>query len=324
MRLFSRYTAVFFVSMLLNGCFLSSTPLKKWIVEPNGATAFGLSRDARFALTYSDENQLVLWDLNENRLLTHLGSLNKQKSTVSMIRISDNDRYAITASQTNFAVWDLAWSQSKGLWSISDGLIRDIDIANDGKQVLLGLSNGKVIYVDLVSGRRLEFLAHREKVNSVALSPNGHYALSGGNDHNAYLWSTKSGQIIEKFAHKQRIVRVALHRNGKYAFTSDGGNSGKIWDLKTGKTITKLHSFARQLIFSFARFSDDGNRLITGTPSSQLMVWNTQTGHKIAEFEVQAKKGTRPPSAVVYDAAFDGKNKIVSAASSGIAEAWVL
>ncbi|MDC0612302.1 hypothetical protein OAP63_16350 [Vibrio sp.] len=322
MRTFSLYTTVFFVSMLLNGCFLSSSPTKKWLIEPNGATAFGLSRDARFALTYSDENQIVLWDLKENKLLAHLGPLDQQKSTVSFIKISDNERYAVTASQTTFSVWDLAWSQSKGLWSISDALIRDIDISNDGQQVLLGLSNGKAIYVDLVSGRRLEFLAHQEKVNSVAISPNGQYALSGGNDYKAYFWSTKTGQILETFPHDQRIVRVALQRDGEYAFTSDGGNSGKIWSLKTGKKISELHSFARQLIFSFARFSDDGKRLVTGTPASQLILWDTLSGDKIDEFTVEAKKDTRPQSAVVYDAAFSSEHKIVSGSSSGIAEAW--
>lgn len=324
MRPFSLYIIIFFVSLMLNGCFLSSGPTKKWLIEPNGATAFGLSRDARFAMTFSDENQLVLWDLKENKLLAHLGPLDKQKSTVSLIKISDNDRYAITASQTNFAVWDLAWSQSKGLWSIEDGIIRDIDISNDGEQILLGLSNRKAIYLDLVTGRRLEFLAHREKVNSVALSPNGKFALSGGNDYNAYLWDTETGQVLRKFAHEQRIVKVALQREGKYAFTSDGGNSAMVWDLKTGAEITHLRSFARQLIFSSARFSDDGNQLATGTPSSQLIIWNTQSGKKVAEFEVQPKKDTRPPRAVVYDAAFDGKNRVISASSSGIAEAWTL
>ncbi|MBJ7019451.1 WD40 repeat domain-containing protein, partial [Vibrio cholerae] len=83
-------------------------------------------------------------------------------------------------------------------------------LSSDGKQVLLGVTNGKAIYVDLVSGRRMEFLAHREKVNSVALSANGRYALTGGNDYHAYLWDTKTGQIIRQFEHEQRVNRVTL------------------------------------------------------------------------------------------------------------------
>ncbi|GAB2652629.1 PQQ-binding-like beta-propeller repeat protein [Vibrio panuliri] len=283
-----------------------------------------MSRDARFALLYSKQQQLVLWDLHDSTKLAELGAQDQQASVVSRIRISDNGRYAITASQTNFAVWDLAWTQSQGLWSISDGTIRDVDIANNGEQVLLGLSNGKAIYVNLVTGRRLEFLAHREKVNSVALAPNGRFALTGGNDYNAYLWDTSTGQALHKFEHEQRVNRVALHRDGQYGFSSDSGNHAVVWDLVSGKEITQLSSFSRQLIFSSARFSDDGSQLVTGTPSSRIMVWDTQTGKRLDGFEAEPLKDARPPRAVVYDAAFDNQSRVVTGTSAGIVQAWKL
>lgn len=322
MRIIFNFIIITLVITALNGCFFSTQDSQRWVIEPKGTTSFALSRDARFALVYSKEHQLVLWDLKQNQKLASLGAQDPQASVVSRIRISDNGRFAVTATQTNFAIWDLAWTQAQGLWSISDGLIRDIDIASNGDQVLLGLSNGKTIYVNLVTGRRLEFLAHNEKVNSVALSPNGRFALSGGNDHNAYLWSTDTGQILRTFQHEQRVNRVALQRDGKYAFTSDSGNQAIIWDLTSGKQRSKLHSFSRQLIFSAARFSDDGQHLITGTPSSRVMLWDTQNGDRIDGFEAEPLKDTRPPRAVVYDAAFDSQNRIISATSAGIAQAW--
>jgi WD40 repeat protein len=324
MRTFSRYLTLIIVSILLNGCLFSPSPVQTWAFSPSGATAFGLSRDAHFAITFSQEQQLMLWDLVQNKELANLGPLDQSSSAVSYIRISDNKRYAVTAGSTNFAVWDLAWSQAKGLWSISDGTIRDIDLSSDGEQILMGLSNGKAIYVDLVSGRRLEFLAHQEKVNTVSLSANGHYALTGGNDYKAYLWDTQTGQIIRTYEHEQRVVRVALQRDGKLAFTSDGGNQARIWDISSGKEVSQLSSFSRQLIFSTARFSANGDKLVTGTPSSKITVWEIQTGKKLDEFEATPTKDARPPRAVVYDAAFDGQNRVISATSAGLAEAWNL
>lgn len=314
---------IVWISLLaLSGCFFGPTQVSQWALEPQGTTSFGLSRDARFALTYSPENQLVLWDLTLDQKLSELGELDQQASRVSKIRISDNGRFAITTSQTNFAVWDLGWTKAEGLWSISDGLIRDADIASNGEQVLLGLTNGKAIYVDLVTGRRIEFLAHNEKVNSVAIAPNGRYALSGGNDYKAYLWDTQSGLVIHTFEHEQRVNRVALQRDGKLGFTSDGGNLAVIWDLKTGEKVSELKSFSRQLIFSSARFSDDGQWLITGTPSGRIAIWDTATGDKIQQMDAQPQKDTRPPRAVVYDAAFNSQQHVVSGTSAGIAEAW--
>ncbi len=322
MRIIYHLTLSFIVIVALNGCFFAEKELERWDLEPNGSASFGLSRDGRFALIYSKEHQLVLWDLKSRKKLAKLGAQDPQKNTVSRIRISDSGQFAVTASQINFAVWNLGWSQAKGLWSISDGLIRDIDISSDGQQVLLGLSNGKAIYVDLVSGRRMEFLAHQEKVNSVALSPNGRYALTGGNDYKAYLWDTKTAQILHKFEHQQRVNRVALQRDGKYAFTSDGGNQAFIWELTNGTQKAQLSSFSRQLIFSSARFSDDGSKLVTGTPSSRIEVWDTESGEKLDSYEAEPRKDARPPRAVVYDAAFDSQQRIISGTSAGIAQAW--
>ena len=324
MRIFLNFLLFSFVITTLNGCFFWPSNDQRWELDPKGTASFALSRDARFALFYSKEQQLVLWDLYQSQQLAALGAQDQQANTVTRIRISDNGRYAITATQVNFAVWDLAWTQAQGLWSISDGSIRDVDISNNGEQVLLGISNGKAIHVNLVTGRRLEFLAHGEKVNSVALSPNGRFALTGGNDYNAYVWNTQSGQVLHTFTHDQRVNRVALHRDGKYAFSSDSGNQAVVWDLVTGEAVSQLSSFSRQLIFSSARFSDDGLLLITGTPSSRIMVWNSQSGKRLESFETEPLKDTRPPRAVVYDAAFDNQRRVVTGTSAGIAQAWTL
>ncbi|PJC85737.1 hypothetical protein CSW98_11800 [Vibrio sp. HA2012] len=324
MRTISHSALIFIVSLLLNGCFFSDNDDQRWVIEPTGTTSFALSRDGRFALLYSKQRQLLLWDLQENKELAELGKQDPAGNTVSRIRISDNGRFAITATQQNFAVWDLSWTQAKGLWSISDGLIRDVDIASNGEQILLGLSNGKAIYVNLVTGRRLEFLAHREKVNSVALSANGHFALSGGNDYKAYLWDTDTGQVLYQFEHDARINRVALQRDGKLALTSDGANDAYIWDLRDGRKVSALKSLSRQLIFTTARFSDTGEKLATGTPSGRVYLWHTSSGKKIQGWDSLPLKDARPPTAVVYDAAFDHQNRVISGTSAGVAQAWTI
>ncbi|TON78924.1 hypothetical protein CGH50_28515, partial [Vibrio parahaemolyticus] len=82
--------------------------------------------------------------------------------------------------------------------------------------------------------------------------------------------------------------------DGKLAMTSDGGNQAIIWSLETGQKVSQLSSWSRQLIFSTARFSDDGSQLVTGTPSGRVSIWDTHSGKRIDGFEVEPKKDTRP------------------------------
>ncbi|GHA44489.1 WD40 repeat domain-containing protein [Photobacterium aphoticum] len=315
--------AILIVALLtLAGCFFSGAERQRWTLAPEGTTSFSLSREGRFALYYSAQQGIVLWDLQQNKKLADFGSQDPYHNTVLTSRISDNNRFAITATAQNFAVWDLAWGHSDGLWSISDGQILDVAIGNNGQHVLLALSNGKALYVDLGSGRRLEFLAHREKVNAVAISPNGRYALSGGNDHYAYLWDTRDGQILFRFDHTSRVRTVALQRDGKLAFTADGHKGAYIWDLSNGKKQATLAVRARQQTFSSARFADDGLTLATGTPARRVETWDTRTGENLGRWETAAQQDTRPPAAVVYDVAITPEGQITSGTSAGIAQQW--
>ncbi|MCV5869021.1 hypothetical protein OFN61_27565, partial [Escherichia coli] len=59
----------------LNGCFFTEHEVQRWPLERQGSTSLGLSRDGRFALLYSEEHHLVLWDLEQNKKLATLGKL---------------------------------------------------------------------------------------------------------------------------------------------------------------------------------------------------------------------------------------------------------
>ena len=107
MQIFFHSLLCAIVITLLNGCFFFQGDEQRWEIEPNGATSFALSRDGRFALLYSQQKQLLLWDLAQNQELAQLGPQDQLENQVSRIRISDNGRFAITASQMNFAVWEI-------------------------------------------------------------------------------------------------------------------------------------------------------------------------------------------------------------------------
>ncbi|WP_088331168.1 hypothetical protein [Lacimicrobium sp. SS2-24] len=318
----------YFCSVILFGLMISacsvpgSTPLERFAFAPGGALAAALSQDGSVAVVSTVENGIEVWDVQQNNLRYQWRHQGEGNNLVATIAISVDGDYVVTADQDAFALWSMQTGDPVGFWRIDESRIRDIAVSEGGTAVLVGRSNGQVMYFEPATGRRLEFLGHQEKINSVALSPNGRYALTGSSDYIAYLWDTRSGQVVYSFSHPSRVTKVALDRKGLRAFTADSKNNARIWDLTTGEQLSQLSYLQRQKIFSSARFSDDGEYLLTGSPGRALNLWSTQNGDEMEDWRVAPRAGRQPQSAVVYDVAFLPDNRVLSASSSGLVELW--
>ena len=316
-------TLSIFTSLLIACSDTRSTPKKQLVHAIEGAYAADISNDGKFSIVSSIHHGLSYWDIENNALL-YSWSL-KQDSADNLVLatdISDNNSHVVTANREAFALWNTTTGESEGFWQVSESNIRDIKVSNLGNHVLIGKSNGKVVHVTIDTGRRLEFLGHQEKINSIDMLPNGRVAISGSNDFVAYVWDTESGQVIYRFNHPSRVTKVALDPQGRYAFTADSKKAAHIWNLKTGKLISTLQYPNRQEIFSSVQFSPKGDYLLTGAPSRKVSLWQIGTGHRVKSWFVTPRKDIRPAGAVVYSVAFRDNNHILTESSAGFNELW--
>ncbi|GAA0854964.1 hypothetical protein [Aliiglaciecola litoralis] len=316
----------FMLLSLLSACSGTvSKPEKTLRLAVEGAYMADISADRSLAVISTSQEGILVWDMKTEQQRykwSHEEEGEANSNTVGLVHIAADNSHVVTADREAFALWDLSNGEPVGFWRIDEASVRDIAVSNGGRGILVGRGNGKVMFFEPQTGRRLEFLGHQEKINSVDLSPNGYYALTGSNDYIAYLWDTRSGQVIHRFTHTSRVTKVALDDEGRFAFTADSKRGARIWDLQTGEEISQLSYIQRQKIFSSATFSDDGQYLITGSPGRALNLWSVQTGSEVQEWRVSPKVGTQPQSAIIYAASFIQDNQIMTVSSSGLAEYW--
>lgn len=303
----------------LTACSDSDKPEKIWEHATDGALAAAISQDASLALVSSSFNDLILWDLKTNAQKYRWAQ--GKENLVLFTAISDNNKYAVSAEKDAFVVWDIETGKSLTYSKVRESTIRDIAIANNG-DLLIGKVNGVVVHVNIFTGRRIEFLGHGEKINSVAISPNGRYALSGSSDYTALFWDTQTAQVIHRFVHPTRVTKVALDTTGKYAFSAGSQRQSSIWDLKTGKEVSRLQYHSRSRVFSAVRFSNDSKQLFTGSPGRVLNRWQTSSGIELEEWKVTPRKDSRPVSSVIYAIGETKSGTLVTESSSGFAEFW--
>jgi len=328
LRIFHPVTLALVFSLLVSSCQpAGNIPINRWQQAVEGAYAADISRDAQYSVISSIHHGISLWDIKNNALKFNWAQQqNSADNLVLLTDIADDNSYVLSANKTDFALWNMQTGKSEGFWQVSNSNIRDISVANKGKYILIGKANGKVEHITIATGRRLEFLGHQEKINSVDMLPNGRIAISGGNDFVALVWDTQTGQVIYRFNHPTRVSKVALDSKGRFAFTADSRKSANIWDLKTGKLISKLKYTQRQEIFSSVRFSDDGKYLLTGAPSRTVSIWDIKTGKRTNKWQVTPKEAKHPTGAVVYGVAFGDnsmeKQTVFTISSSGYLELW--
>ncbi len=324
MRLHRPMVYIFLIiSVLLVACGGGSdVPISSVQQAEGGAHASHISADNSIAVVSSIDNGITVWDIATHTQRFVWRHQDDGNNTVTNIHTAFDNSYVVTSDREAFALWNLEIGEPEGFWRIDESTIRDIAVSNQGRGILVGRGNGKVMFFEPQSGRRLEFLGHQEKINSVDISPNGFYALTGGNDYVAYLWDTRTGQVVHKFDHSSRVTKVALDDQGRYAFTADSKRDARVWDVVSGQEVSNLQYMARQRIFTTAVFSDDGKYLLTGSPSKRMNRWDVQTGSELNEGRVTAKSGSKPATAVVHDVGFLDPNTIISSSSSGLLETW--
>ena len=122
--------------------------------------------------------------------------------------------------------------------------------------------------------------AHTSWVESVAISSDGKYLLTGSRDTTARYWDLETGQIIKVLkGHTHTVHSVAISSDGKYALTGSDDNTARLWDLETGKTIKVLkgHTGGIQSV----AISPNGKYALTGSYDDTARYWDLETGNTI-------------------------------------------
>jgi serine/threonine protein kinase len=118
---------------------------------------------------------------------------------------------------------------------------------------------------------------HAGWVRSVAVSSDGAFALSGGDDAMIRLWSLREGRVIRKFAgHTAAVMSLAFSGDGKYALSGSWDGSVRYWEVQTGKAIRVLQGPWRAV--RSVALSVDGRTALWAGDEQLLRLWNLESG----------------------------------------------
>jgi WD40 repeat protein len=142
---------------------------------------------------------------------------------------------------------------------------------------------------------------HQSGVFAVAISPDGHFALSGGSDDSMILWDIDVGRKLKSFhGHKSTVSCVAFlypsgksHRGEKprtfprLALSGSWDKTVRLWDLQEAREVRCFFGHTENV--RSVAFSPNGEWIVSAGSDNSIRLWQTETGKQVHCFRGHTK-----------------------------------
>jgi WD40 repeat protein len=126
-------------------------------------------------------------------------------------------------------------------------------------------------------------IGHSGMIMSVALSPDGRLALSGGGSSELKLWDVATGRELRSFTGLRSDATSVVFSPDSQMALSGGESALKLWEVATGR---ELKSFsADRLWVSAVAFSPDGRLALSGGATGTSKLWDIASGREVRSFK---------------------------------------
>ena len=256
--------------------------------DPSQVKAVMFSLDDQCIVSGSSDGGIRVWDVHTR---TESGQpMLGHSDIVNTVAFSPDGWNIVSASDDGTAIlWDFSTRNQIGRYAISiaaDIAISSATFSQDGRYIVTGSTDRNVYLWDISSGTKsgLPFAGSSSFIVAVAISPDCRRVYSASDGGRICVWDLETRAPIGQWMrYESGIVSFAMSSDGQCAVCTFFDGTVRIHDLvrsdnQDDDLLTEAVANVPHRGFTFATFSPDGKRVVSGSEHGELMLWDVETG----------------------------------------------
>lgn len=272
------------------------------------------SESGHYILSNDENGGIRLWDKKNNTLIFTM-----QKVGLISTQLSKDGKYLIAGFEDGtLKCWNT--KTQKELWAqkAHDTELNLLQFSPDGQFLISGSANEEasatVFLWKTENGQQIQRIDGSSKMmESLRLTQNDRYLLTGRPDGRINIWDQGSGQLLHSIqAHEEAVKSIDVSPNGQQFLSVGNDQVIKIWDLSQAQLLQTLKGPKKGI--RNAQFSPDGQMVMSIGGDTEAFLWNLKTKQT---FQVGKSRSLFSD----FSFAPDG-TKVIMVGFDGIAHVW--
>jgi WD40 repeat protein/serine/threonine protein kinase len=251
------------------------------------------SPDGQYALSGSDDNTLMLWNIATGQPIRTLVGHTERVRSVAFL--PDGTRAISASDDETLIVWNVQTGEIIHTLVGHEDDVFAVAVNAEGQWAVSGGRDRVLIVWDLATGQLVRRLGknegHAERITCVAISPNGNLILSGSGDNTLMLWDAETGDILAQLeAHRDAVTDVAFSPDGARFLSASADGTLILWSTASRTEINRLIEHTERV--SSVAFSPDGRWAVSGagnqfagaSTDNSVILWDLLLAQPISRY----------------------------------------
>ena len=252
-----------------------------WVIYDhiNEINSLAFSTDGQTLVSVGADSTVKIWHTGA---LDLIDILHKHHGDVRCVAFTPDGKMLATGGHDRkILFWNLRDRQVENTLSLDDTAAHSMVLSQDGKILITG-SYRKIKVWEISSTQNQKnfpdtqpiytLMGHSHIVNSLAMSADAKFLISGSQDQTIRVWNLATGELIHILkGHQDSVNAVVLSPNEQIIASASADKTIKLWHLQSGELLGTFTGHTNAV--TTLSFTNSGEMLVSGSLDKTIKIW---------------------------------------------------